>query len=185
MSAATNWTTEHFIGGEVPLDFANTVYRRTPELGADLFTNAEALTTWLARVELLPPSAALTDPEAALAGARTLRQVLWGVFDAQVAGEPLPQGALAELLDVAQRGAEGMVICADGVVAGRSADGALAALALRTLALVLSPPARPVRSCDRCGWFFTDTSRSRRRRWCSMKTCGNQAKVERFRSTRA
>lgn len=185
MSTATDWTTEHFIGGEVPLDFANTVYRRTPELGADLFNNVEALTTWLGRVELLPTSVAPADPAAALAQARALRQLFWGVFDAQIAGEQLPQGALADLLDVARRGAEDLVTRADGVVAARSADGALAVLALRALALVLNPPARPVRSCDRCGWFFTDTSRGRRRRWCSMRTCGNQAKVERFRSAQS
>nr|WP_255307967.1 CGNR zinc finger domain-containing protein [Streptomyces marincola] len=41
-----------------------------------------------------------------------------------------------------------------------------------------------MRACDRCGWFFIDSSRGRRRRWCSMKTCGNQAKAARYRSSR-
>jgi len=30
-----------------------------------------------------------------------------------------------------------------------------------------------------CGWLFLDTSKSRRRRWCDMKTCGNAAKASR------
>ena len=30
-----------------------------------------------------------------------------------------------------------------------------------------------------CGWLFTDTSRNRSRRWCSMETCGNRAKAKR------
>lgn len=30
-----------------------------------------------------------------------------------------------------------------------------------------------------CGWVFLDTSKSRRRRWCDMKTCGNAAKASR------
>jgi predicted RNA-binding Zn ribbon-like protein len=34
---------------------------------------------------------------------------------------------------------------------------------------------------DNCGWLFLDTSRNRSRTWCSMKTCGNAAKVKRFR----
>jgi predicted RNA-binding Zn ribbon-like protein len=30
-----------------------------------------------------------------------------------------------------------------------------------------------------CGWLFYDTSRNKSRRWCSMETCGNRAKVHR------
>ena len=30
-----------------------------------------------------------------------------------------------------------------------------------------------------CGWLFIDTTRSRRRRWCSMDSCGNRAKQRR------
>lgn len=35
---------------------------------------------------------------------------------------------------------------------------------------------------EECGWLFLDTSRSRRRRWCDMRDCGNRAKVKRFRA---
>ena len=33
---------------------------------------------------------------------------------------------------------------------------------------------------DDCGYLFRDTSHGRRR-WCSMRSCGNRAKVQRFR----
>ncbi|TIU06903.1 MAG: CGNR zinc finger domain-containing protein, partial [Mesorhizobium sp.] len=36
-------------------------------------------------------------------------------------------------------------------------------------------------SCPRCGWLFLDTSRGGKRRWCSMRTCGNREKVSRHR----
>ena len=38
-----------------------------------------------------------------------------------------------------------------------------------------------LRECasDRCSWMFLDRSRTRRRRWCDMKTCGNRAKARR------
>ncbi|WP_197683971.1 CGNR zinc finger domain-containing protein [Allokutzneria albata] len=71
---------------------------------------------------------------------------------------------------------------ADGSAKALTGKGALGVIALHAIRLALSPSARPVRSCDGCGWFFIDTSRGRRRRWCSMKTCGNQAKVARFRA---
>jgi predicted RNA-binding Zn ribbon-like protein len=40
-----------------------------------------------------------------------------------------------------------------------------------------------VRECEGndCDWLFIDTSKSGRRRWCSTATCGNRARVSRFR----
>lgn len=40
-----------------------------------------------------------------------------------------------------------------------------------------------LRECpgDKCGWLFLDTSKNSRRQWCDMQTCGNLAKVRRFR----
>lgn len=32
---------------------------------------------------------------------------------------------------------------------------------------------------ENCGWLFLDESQNRRRRWCSMETCGNRAKARR------
>ncbi len=37
---------------------------------------------------------------------------------------------------------------------------------------------------DGCRWVFEDTSRGGRRRWCDMTTCGNRAKVRRYRTRR-
>lgn len=37
---------------------------------------------------------------------------------------------------------------------------------------------------DGCRWVFVDTSRAGRRRWCTMQSCGNRAKVARFRTRR-
>ncbi|WP_280266472.1 CGNR zinc finger domain-containing protein [Nocardia wallacei] len=179
---STAWSDGHFIAGDIALDFANTVFRRTPELGADLLGGADDLMSWLQRAELLPSRADSLD-DAALRRARVLREHLWAIFDAQVDGHSLPAQALAGLLDTARRGIGAEVsVHADGSVAARSARGALTVLALAGIRLAVSPPPRPVRRCDRCGWFFLDTSRGRRRRWCSMKTCGNQAKAARFRS---
>ncbi|SDJ00651.1 CGNR zinc finger domain-containing protein [Nonomuraea jiangxiensis] len=186
MNTVTTWTDDHFIAGDVALDFANTVYRRTPEPGPDLLGDAGALATWLARAGLLPttgePRDILHDPDAALRQARTLRELLWAIFDAQRNGRELPAQALAGLLDIARRGARGVAVNSDGSIIPLTAEGACATLALRGIKLALSPPSQRVRACDGCGWFFVDTSRGRRRRWCSMKTCGNQSKAARYRS---
>ncbi|HKQ76171.1 MAG TPA: ABATE domain-containing protein [Blastocatellia bacterium] len=40
-----------------------------------------------------------------------------------------------------------------------------------------------LRECpgEDCGWLFLDISKNSRRQWCDMRTCGNLAKVRRFR----
>jgi predicted RNA-binding Zn ribbon-like protein len=60
----------------------------------------------------------------------------------------------------------------------------LARLALPLVEAIASGDTMRFRVCanEGCRWVFEDTSRSGRRRWCDMTTCGNRAKVRRFRS---
>jgi predicted RNA-binding Zn ribbon-like protein len=37
-------------------------------------------------------------------------------------------------------------------------------------------------AADDCDWLFIDNSKSKRRRWCDTKTCGNRARVKQFRA---
>lgn len=48
--------------------------------------------------------------------------------------------------------------------------------------LLASSDVAMVRTCSSptCQWFFLDTSKNHRRRWCDMKVCGNRAKVRKF-----
>lgn len=187
MTATTEWVEDHFIAGDFALDFANTVFRRRPEPGADLFTDTTALNAWFARTGLLPTSEERGGgtTEADLADACALRALLWTVFDAQKDHQTIPSGAFTELLGTARHGMEDLSIHPDGTTTPLTAQGAFATVALRAITLIFNPPAQTIRACDRCGWFFIDSSRGRRRRWCSMKTCGNQAKAARYRSAKA
>ena len=45
--------------------------------------------------------------------------------------------------------------------------------------LLMSGDLKRIRKCGGCDWLFLDTSRSHRRRWCDMNTCGNRAKARR------
>lgn len=57
-------------------------------------------------------------------------------------------------------------------------------LALAAKELLEDLPRDRLRRCAApdCGWIFLDTSKSGRRRWCSMSDCGNEAKQRRFRA---
>ena len=66
-------------------------------------------------------------------------------------------------------------------------DEVLRAVVFSAAELMVSPSLARVRECDggNCGWLFLDTSKAGRRRWCSMHICGNRAKAQRHRRTRA
>jgi predicted RNA-binding Zn ribbon-like protein len=58
----------------------------------------------------------------------------------------------------------------------------LAAIARSGAEIVAAEADSRLRLCANpgCGLFFCDTSRTRKRRWCSMATCGNRHKVAAF-----
>jgi predicted RNA-binding Zn ribbon-like protein len=58
----------------------------------------------------------------------------------------------------------------------------LAAIARSAAELLVDGPGAPIRRCANpaCRLFFYDDSRTHRRRWCSMKLCGNRHKVAAF-----
>jgi predicted RNA-binding Zn ribbon-like protein len=71
--------------------------------------------------------------------------------------------------------------------AGRSsarAGQALSAMAREAVELFTPQQRERIRACaaDDCGLVFYDESRSNNRRWCSMKRCGNRAKVRTHRA---
>jgi len=116
-----------------------------------------------------------------------LREALYRLAWACIHHEPFESNDLAvinrwaaEPLPIPQLGAQGLTWSGYGVRAG------LAAVAKDGVELLGGPLAPRVRKCANkgCAILFVDTSRSGRRRWCSMSACGNKAKVGAFRSRR-
>jgi predicted RNA-binding Zn ribbon-like protein len=67
---------------------------------------------------------------------------------------------------------------------GDPIDDALARLADPLVSELTAGHPERVRICasETCQWVFYDTSRTGRRRWCDMATCGNRAKAARHRA---
>ena len=67
---------------------------------------------------------------------------------------------------------------------GDPVDDALARLADPLVHELADGQPDRIRICDSdgCKWVFYDTSRTARRRWCDMATCGNRAKAARHRA---
>ncbi len=124
----------------------------------------------------------------ALLQGRELREAIHDVFWALMNKREAPALALARLNNYVQAAAEHMRLVA---VNGRFEWGyddlldfnsVLWPIARSAADLLVSDQLALVRACSSkvCEWFFLDTSKSHRRRWCDMTRCGNRAKVRRF-----
>jgi predicted RNA-binding Zn ribbon-like protein len=126
-----------------------------------------------------------------LARIHGVRRALREVADAIVEHRPPASGAL----DTVNRALHArqvieLVPSSDGCVdvdhrhVGDPVDDALARLCDPLVAELTGGSPERIRICDndRCRWVFYDTSRTGRRRWCDMSTCGNRAKAARHRA---
>jgi predicted RNA-binding Zn ribbon-like protein len=121
---------------------------------------------------------------------RRLRQAMRGIVETTMESRP---PSLANLLELNRAMRSHYVYelapGPDGISLehrhqGDPVDGAMARLA-ESLAreLIQGQPDR-LRICENreCSWVFSDRSRTGRRKWCDMATCGNRAKVARHRA---
>jgi predicted RNA-binding Zn ribbon-like protein len=123
----------------------------------------------------------------ALERAIAMRESLAALFQAVARGRPAPPAAIARLEEACRSAWEArrLVATPDGARwAWREADPdrPARAAALDAERLLVAADRPPLKECagEDCGWLFLDTSRTRRRRWCSMESCGNRAKARRF-----
>ncbi|MFJ4617773.1 CGNR zinc finger domain-containing protein [Streptomyces sp. NPDC088812] len=157
------------------------------------------LCAWIAGSGLVPPGTGLAHADPAWPGAfRALRGDVGRLVAAGLSGALRPHGgirshelALARVNDAARAAppAPRAVPGRDGALV-RALDGPpecaalLAVVARDAVELLTDPAARArLRQCegDNCPIVYVDTSRGRRRRWCSSEVCGNRERVARHR----
>jgi predicted RNA-binding Zn ribbon-like protein len=184
------------LGGRLALDFVNAPsYPTAPfrELSwEDLiaFLEAAAIVSHDRGSELLALSQ--TDPHTAemlLARAAKLRRALNLALTALVNSKPIERlwvDPINEILRITE-GHDELVVHASGwklefIAREGGMDWLLAAIARSAAEILVEGPQARVRVCANpgCGLFFCDTSRTHRRRWCSMAVCGNRNKVSSF-----
>jgi predicted RNA-binding Zn ribbon-like protein len=124
---------------------------------------------------------------------REARAAVRELWDAQVQGRAPTRPAVEALNRILDRGpsVELRRLPAGVEVTHRHPDDdptgeALARAASPLVDAIAAGTTDRLRICanDACRWVFEDASRAGRRRWCDMATCGNQAKVRRFRARR-
>ena len=132
------------------------------------------------------PAAAERD----LARVRGVRQAMREVAEA-IAEHRVPSGSALDVVNRALRARQiiELVASPDGCSVdhrhvGDPVDDALARLAEPLVVELTGGHPERIRICasGTCEWVFYDTSRTGRRRWCDMATCGNRAKAARHRA---
>lgn len=173
-----------FDAGRICLDLLATTH---PEERLD---STEVLCAWIVGSGLVPRGTSLVHADPSwLVGFRELRgRMSQLVRDSPGHGYDL---ALAHVNEAARAAppAPCAVSGADGTLV-RELDGPpgcaalLGAVARDAVELLTDPVARAaIRECegDNCPIVYLDTSRGRRRRWCSSEVCGNRERVARHR----
>jgi predicted RNA-binding Zn ribbon-like protein len=194
-----------FCGGELAIDFTNTVGSRggTPQehVGTygDLLSWAETRgVIGRAEAQRLRQDATRRPAAArdALTEALGLREALYRVIAAASSGRKSVPADLARVnahVATSFSGAHLQPARSRLELAfeppGRStlAGPILTPVVRAAIDLLTSDALARVRQCadSSCAWLFLDTTRSRTRRWCDMKECGNRNKVRRFREAQA
>ena len=194
---ATQASAFEFSGGALCLDFVNTLGDR-PRRSEELLGNYFDLLRWAETAGLVDQAEGRrlerqAGRQAARAGrafddAIRLRERLYGIFSA-LAAEDRPQSGELAALNVALGEALPHLRLEqrDGrfrwhwAGAAHRLDRLLWPVTRSAAELLTSSEVALVRECasDRCSWMFIDRSRTHRRRWCDMKTCGNRAKARR------
>ncbi|MEU3335271.1 CGNR zinc finger domain-containing protein [Streptomyces sp. NPDC006668] len=177
-----------FDAGRICLDLLATTH---PE---ERFDSVEVLCAWIVGAGLVPPGTSLAHADPGwLVGFRELRARIGQLVRGALAAVPRPSydlalvrvNELARTAPPAPRAVRGE----DGVLV-RELDGSpecaalLGAIARDAVELLTDPVARAgLRQCegDNCPIFYVDSSRGRRRRWCSSEVCGNRERVARHR----
>jgi predicted RNA-binding Zn ribbon-like protein len=157
------------------------------EEGTDEVDTPERLQRWLAEHRLIGGSVTLDDAD--VERMRDFREALRSLALVN-AGEERDVAAIAALDEEARRSPLRVRLQPDGsAVIGPSCDGVDGAVA-GLLSIVARATADGtwgrLKACRKhsCRWAFYDHSRNSSRSWCTMSTCGNRTKAQRYRERR-
>jgi predicted RNA-binding Zn ribbon-like protein len=187
-------------GGHPALDFVNTLDERPFDAPVENLATYRDLVRFAELAGLIggPLAKALrgrTGPACARVArrARKLREQLYNVLGAARAVKPIPRDDLNAIAAAfrAAHSARALVASPATTLAGHrwapgfEVDAPLHACALAIERLLSETDRGRIRKCGAhdCEVYFIDTSKGRRRRWCSMRNCGNREKQRRWRSS--
>lgn len=175
------------VGDDLALDFINTRYGTGAALRECLVDDASVV-AWLKQVDVLPAGFSGA-PEGLLALALKLRENASLLVGAAKTGEGADAGVVNNVLEDGRASRElrwDVTSKSFQAITQRRYDdpaSLLEPVAQAVMDLLTKTSMDLVRQCEAydCTLMFRDTTKSHRRRWCSMALCGNRMKVAAFR----
>lgn len=197
MTGLRKWQQLERVGGHPAVDFVNSVHHWESDPPPDYFEGFDDFLDWSQELGLLDEIAYRhfrgrpeREKVSAFNRLRALRSALYDIFASIAADKQPHRSALADLDEVLRISirwrrfrAEKNKIRSCWEYVDAPAEVALGPVAWQAADLLENGSIERLKKCpgENCGWIFIDGSKNRSRNWCSMKTCGNIAKVKRFR----
>jgi predicted RNA-binding Zn ribbon-like protein len=180
-----------FLAGHRALDFLNTRMRVNEDL-VDLLQSDEDVLLWLKEAGFPTPTIdSRTAPPALLHSARSLRESIRSLAEKRKAGRRGDPSILNSFLAASQSHPrlvwnKSKIPTIDTVRRQDTAESILAPVAEAAADLLMTADFELVKRCEdeTCVLWFSDQTKSHRRRWCSMEICGNRHKVAAYRERR-
>jgi predicted RNA-binding Zn ribbon-like protein len=177
-----------FSSGRLCLDFLATLVDWRAERATELLTEPARLDDWLQLADLPVPVAGSADSD--LADGRSLRSAVNSVARALITAAEPPAADVRVINAFARAATPVYYLRADGrsrvAVAEPTATASLAVIARDAVHLLAGPELNRLRecACTDCATLFFDRSPSGRRRWCSMRGCGERVASASYRRRR-
>jgi predicted RNA-binding Zn ribbon-like protein len=186
-------------GGNLALDFVNTVDSRPTDHPNELLPNYNDLFSWARQTKVRSRLEELNlikkadrhpaEGEAARKLAIALRELLFQIFNNVIDGKKISEDTLSKWNKYIQRSNDSyqLVKTKDGFSWECNADplefdAILWPVVHSAVELMTGPDIEKLRRCsaENCDWLFLDMSKAGNRLWCDMSICGNRAKAQRF-----
>jgi len=185
------------LGGELCLNFANTVEYRASDRTHEFLKDYSDLVLWSWHVDILTDEQAehllqevrqrQEEADDVFEQAIALRETIYKVFTAIIGGYPPDSASLETLNALLAKALARLRIVSTGrdfiwdwASNDKTLDQVLWPIVRSAAELLTSDELSRVKQCAGCGWLFVDRSRNRSRRWCDMRVCGNRAKARRY-----
>lgn len=189
-----------FLAGWLCLDFINMMSNHDSQQPLEKLSSYADFIAWAQQANLLSYEEAISKTRLAerfpgkardlLTQTRSLREIMFRLFSAVVTHQEAPETDIHALNNaISQTYSHLMIRPAhegfqwDWMSNGTELESVLWPIVHSAAELITSEQLKRVGKCcdEECGWLFFDTSKNRSRRWCSMDSCGNVAKVRRHR----
>ena len=185
------------LGGDLSLDFVNTVHDRHEDPLRDLLKNYLDLVTWVyfaAAINNSQKERLLQKGQENQLKANQiyrdsiqLREVFYDFIINTINRNEVPQANMQLINQWYSRASSSLELTRldnrfvlDWKAGSFELESVLWPIIKAFVNLVISEDRNRIKQCSNCGYLFVDNSKNKSRRWCSMEICGNRVKARRF-----